>query len=373
MNNKSLMRFLILILAMCLAGTVCYFAGRDAGYGELRKKQEELQMLNRSSIERMDIVGDTVYVIGHKSPDSDTVCSAIAYANLLNELGYRAEARITESVSKETEYILKQAGAEVPEILDNAAGKDIFLVDHSEYMQAADGMVEAHIVGILDHHGVGSVITGHQVVYEARPIGATATIVWLDYQNYGVEINRTMAAVMLGAVLSDTDGLTGSTTTEADRKAVEVLAELAEISDVDGLFRKIHEAKLSYEGMSSLEILFSDYKEYEAYGITFGIGLVNAIDEESAVALCQRMKEAMPQACQKTSVDLLYASVGIRENGEKIDYIVPANELSKMIIEEAVGSYDEYDGTAFIYRKGMGRKTKFVPALTDYFASQPSQ
>ena len=81
MNNKSLMRFLILILAVCLAGTVCYFAGRDAGYGELRKKQEELQMLNRSSIERMDIEGDTVYVIGHKSPDSDTVCSAIPRYN----------------------------------------------------------------------------------------------------------------------------------------------------------------------------------------------------------------------------------------------------------------------------------------------------
>ena len=335
--------------------------------------QEELQMLNRAGIAKMDIWDSPVYVIGHRSPDSDTVCSAIAYAQLLTKLGYPAEARITEAVNRETAYILQEAGVEAPKVLEDAAGASIFLVDHSEYAQAAEGMKDAHIVGILDHHGVGSVTTGHQVVYEARPIGATATIVWLDYMNYGVEIDPTTAHLMLGAVLSDTDNLRGSTTTDADRRAVTTLADIAGVSDVQAFYLGLHAEKLSYEGMTAEEILFSDYKEYEASGVKFGIGLVNAIDEETAARLAREMKEALAANIGAGGTDLLYASVGMRENGQKIDYIVPADEASRQMIEDAFPNYDEYDGTAFIFRTGLGRKTKFVPGLTDYLAAHPHE
>ncbi len=335
--------------------------------------QEELQMLNRAGIENMDIWDSPVYVIGHRSPDSDTVCSAIAYARLLTELGYPAEARITAEVNRETAYILQDAGVEAPPVLEDAAGTSVFLVDHSEYAQAAEGMQDAHIVGILDHHGVGTVATGHQVVYEARPIGSTATIIWLDYMNYGVDIDPTTARLMLGAVLSDTDNLTGSTTTEADRRAVTVLADLAGVRDVGAYYYGLHAEKLSYEGMTGEEILFSDYKEYEASGVKFGIGLVNAIDEETAARLAGQMKEALAANIGAGGTDLLYASVGIRENGQKIDYIVPADERSRQMIEDAFPHYDEYDGTSFIFRTGLGRKTKFVPGLTDYLAAHPHE
>ena len=69
----------------------------------------------------------------------------------------------------------------------------------------------------------------------------------------------------------------------------------------------------------------------------------------------------------------MYASVGIRENGEKIDYIVPANELSDEIFKAAFPDYDEYNGTAYIFRKGLGRKTFFVPGLTDYLNAHPHE
>lgn len=365
-----------LLIVGCLACAVGYFAGRAAVQGKLLEEQEEreyLSSLNRQSVENMSVGEGTVYVIGHRSPDSDTVCSAIAYARLLTLLGHEAEPAITAPVSNETAFILREAGVETPPVLEDASGESIFLVDHSEYAQAAEGMVDAHIVGILDHHGVGSVTTGYQLVYEAKPIGATATIVWIDYLNYGFEIDKSTAYLLLGAVLSDTDGLTGSTTTEADRQAVARLAEIAGVGDVDALYRSIHLEQLSYEGMSDEEILFSDYKEYEASGVTFGIGLVNAIDEEAAQDLAARMKETLPDAFATRDVDLMYASVGIRENGEKIDYVVPCNERSKEMIEAAFPNYDEYDGTAFIFRSGLGRKTKFVPGLTDYLAAHPHE
>ena len=352
-NNVKIV--LAVLLAVCL-GIGGFFAGKTSGRNQALQEREQLYVLNRSSMAKLSVGDGPVYVIGHRSPDSDTVCSAVAYAKFLTLLGYNAEA-----------------GVDVPPVLEDASGQSIFLVDHSEYAQAVEGLADAHIVGVLDHHGVGSITTGHQVVYEAKPIGATATIVWLDYLNYGFELDKTTAYLLLGAVLSDTDGLTGSTVTEADQKAVPALAEIAGVKDIDALYKAIHAEKLSYEGMSSEEILFSDYKEYEASGVKFGIGLVNAIDEETAQELAERMKEVLPDCIGKHDVDLMYASVGIRENGEKIDRIIPGNDLSKEMIEAAFPDYDEYDGTSFVFRTGLGRKTKFVPGLTDYLAAHPHE
>ena len=380
--NKSLEKILLVFIALCLV-LVSYFAGKKSTEDLIREKdellieftdqQERLQMLNQSTIENMVVEDGVIYVIGHKSPDTDTVISAIAYARILNMLGHEAEAVITAEPNKETQYILKEAGVETPRILYDASGENIFLVDHSEYAQAVDGLVDAHVVGVLDHHGVGTLNTGNQVVYEARPMGATAAIVWMDYLNYGLEIDQTTAYLLLCAVLSDTDNLTASTTSLADREAVTALAEIAGVSEVDALFARLHEEKLSYEGMSGLDILFSDYKEYEASGVRFGIGAVNAIDEESAARLAEMMKEALAEGFKTRDVDLMYASVGIRENGKKTDYIVPCEGLSETVFKAAFPNYDEYDGTSYIFRTGLGRKSLFVPGLTDYLGAHPHE
>ena len=361
------------VLASLGLAAVAFFAGRSLGRAPLLKERETLQALNRASIEKLPSNGETIHVIGHRSPDSDTVCSAIAYARLLTKLGYNAEAKITASVNHESAYILREAGVEMPPVLESAAGESIFLVDHSEYAQAAEDMEDAHIIGILDHHGVGSVTTGHMIVYEARPIGATATIVWLDYLNYGIELDKSTAYLLLGAVLSDTSNLTASTVTEADKIAVTELAKLAEVKDVNALYAALHAELLSYEGMSDDEIFFSDYKEYEAYGIKFGIGIVNAIDIPTAEQLAERMKNALPDAFASREVELMYASIGMRENGEKIDYIVPCNEHSRQILADAFPDYDEFNGTAFIFKSGLGRKTKFVPGLTEFLGAYPHE
>lgn len=372
-KTKTVVAIVILLVAVCfLAGG--FFIGKSAGQKPLLAAQERLNSLNRASVEKLNVGDGPIYVIGHRSPDSDTVFCAIAYARLLSMLGYPAEAAVTEPVNRETAYILQTAGVDVPPVLESAAGENVFLVDHSEYGQAAEGMEDAHIVGILDHHGVGNVTTGHQVLYEAKPIGAAATIVWLDYLNCGLEIDKTTATLLLGAVLSDTTNLTGSSVTEADRQAVPDLAARAGITDVAAFYRALHAEALSYEGMSDEEILFSDYKEYEASGVTFGIGLLSVIDEDAARALAERMKAALPDGFETKQADLMYASVGIREDGVKIDYIVPANEHSREVFVAAFPNYDEFDGTSYIFRGGgLGRKSKFVPGLTDYLASYPHE
>ena len=372
-KQKTIVALVVLLAAVCcLAGG--FFIGRSVGQKPLSAAQEHLQMLNRAGLEKLNAGDGTIYVIGHRSPDSDTVCCAIACARMLTMLGYPAEAAVTEPVNRETAYILNAAGVDEPPVLESAAGENIFLVDHSELAQAAEGMEDAHIVGVLDHHGVGNVTTGHQVFYEARPIGAAATIVWLDYLNCGLEIDKPTATLLLGAVLSDTVNLTGSAVTEADRQAVPDLAGRAGITDVAAFYQAMHAEALSYEGMSDQEILFSDYKEYTASGVTFGIGLLTVIDEDAARAMAAKMKAALPDGFKTKQADLMYASIGIREGDIKIDYIVPANERSEEVFVAAFPNYDEFDGTAYIFRNGgLGRKSKFVPGMTDYLAAYPHE
>lgn len=374
MENKSNMsKIITAVIAVCLA-LGGYFVGKSTAEKEVQKERELLYTLNRSGIEQMILEGDgPIYVIGHRAPDTDTVCSAIVYARLLQQLGFDAKPAVTMKINNETSYILKLAGVEVPEILVDASGKNIFMVDHSEYLQAVDGIEDAHIVGVLDHHGVGTLTTPHQLVYETKPIGSTSTIIWLNYLNYGLEIDRETAYLMLGAILSDTKNLAGFPVTEADRQAVESLSKIAGVDDVNELYAQMKIELLSYEGMTDMEILYSDYKEYEGSGQKFGIGLVSAADEKSALDLVERMKAILPEAIETGDLDLLYVTVGVFTEDSQTEYVIPADEYSKQVFEDAFPDLGEFDGTAFVVHKGIGRKRVFVPGLTEYLAAHPHE
>ena len=123
----------------------------------------------RSDLEGLGEIDGKIYVFGHKKPDTDTVCCSIIYADLLNKLGYDAQAYILEPVNHETAFILKEAGVEVPPILDDASGKNVILVDHSDYAQSAPGLEDAKILSIIDHHSAGTVTTGNQLIFDSRP------------------------------------------------------------------------------------------------------------------------------------------------------------------------------------------------------------
>ena len=133
--------------------------------------------------------------------------------------------------------ILIAAGLETPKLLEDASGLNMVLVDHGEYTQSADGLKDAHIITIVDHHGDGAVTTGNPLIYDARPIGSAATITWLRYRSYGVEPDRQSTIMMMGAILSDTKNLQSGTTTFADREAVKVLSGIGGITDVDAFYQ----------------------------------------------------------------------------------------------------------------------------------------
>lgn len=170
---------LIIVLAVIIIGAGCFLAGGVTASSIYQAEQEINVMLNRSDLDGLGEITGTIYVTGHKSPDSDTVGSSIAYAYLLHELGYDAQPVVLGEINNESKYILNAAGLEMPEVLQNAAGCNMVLVDHSEYMQSVEGLQNANIISIIDHHADGSVTTAGQLIYDTRPLGATATVVWM--------------------------------------------------------------------------------------------------------------------------------------------------------------------------------------------------
>ena len=374
MKQKSRITAIICILILiAAAGVGGFFLGKNK---EAERFQEETNLniqLNRSDLKELEEIEGTIYVTGHKSPDSDTVGSSIAYAALLRALGYDAVPVVLGNVNHESAYILDAAGLETPELLEDAAGLNMILVDHSEYAQSAEGMKDAKIISIIDHHGDGTVMSANPLIYDARPVGSTATIVWLRYRNYGIQPDRQSAIMMLGAILSDTKNLQPNASTFADREAVKVLSELGGITDIDAFYQEMYKALLSYEGMTDEEIFFTDYKEYEIGSRKVSVGSINAYDEETAKDLAARMRKTMPLTKPSTGMDMSFAMISIQHDDISVTYLVPSDEAEEEVLKAAFGNEAVYDGTSWRIEPCISRKAAFIPAITDVLESYPKE
>ena len=372
-KKRNLWKWIALLFVIALVGGGGILIGRNVTASQYQSEQELNYRLNRSELDGLDEIEGTIYVTGHKSPDSDTVGSSIAYASLLRELGYDARPVVLEDINQETRYILETGGLETPMLLDDASGCNMVLVDHSEYSQAAEGLRDANVITIIDHHGAGSITTGNRLIYDARPLGSTATIIWIRYRNYGIEPDPKTAYAMVGSILSDTRNLQSNATTFADREALKALSLLAGISDTDALYQELYLASISYDGMTDEEIFFNDYKEYERGGKKFGIGCVNAYDEAGAGNLVERMTNVFSSDDAPNGMDMSFAEISIFHDGISVSYLVSSNEAAAEVLEAAFGNDAVYDGVSYRLEPGISRKQVLVPAITDILEAYPKE
>ncbi len=372
-KKRNTWKGIALVLMIIAAGLVGILIGQNARVSKYQAEQELNYRLNRSDLDGLGEIEGTIYVTGHKSPDSDTVGSSIAYAALLQRLGYDAHPVVLGDINRETKYLLETGGLETPMLLDDASGCNMVLVDHSEYLQSAEGLQDANVITIIDHHGAGSVTTGNQLIYDARPLGSTATIIWIRYRNYGIEPDQKTAYAMAGAILSDTKNLQSDATTFADREALKELSLLAGIKDTDALYQEMYQASISYIGMTDEEIFFDDYKEYEGGGKKFGIGCVNAYNEDAAKNLVERMTDVLSSGEVSNGMDMLFAQISIFHDDISVTYLVPSNKAAAEVLETAFGENAVYDGTSYRLEPGISRKQVLVPAITDILESYPKE
>jgi manganese-dependent inorganic pyrophosphatase len=171
------------------------------------------------------------YVVGHKSPDTDTVCSAIAYSLLLKKQKINAVPAVFGDLNAETKYALDLFKVKDLLKLKSIKNKKVILVDHNEPSQSPDGIEEAKVAEIIDHHKIGF-SSSEPITFIAKPYGSTATIVAEKMINENFKITKQIAGLLLCAILSDTVVFKSTTTTKTDIKIAKDLAKIAEVENI---------------------------------------------------------------------------------------------------------------------------------------------
>ena len=171
-----------------------------------------------------------ILVFGHKNPDTDTICSAIAMEDMQRKMGVEAEAVRLGEINKETKYALDYFNTDAPKLIERVEeGQEVILVDHNEFQQSADGIEKAKILRVVDHHKISDFKTSEPLYYTAMPVGCTATIIYGMYKEENIEVEPKIAGLLLSAIISDTLLFKSPTCTEKDVEAANKLAEIANV------------------------------------------------------------------------------------------------------------------------------------------------
>ena len=220
----------------------------------------------------------STYIFGHTSPDSDSIVGAISLSYLKNKLGEDCVPTRQGEISAETEFILNKFGGTTPELKTSVAGEKVYLIDFSDKAQAPKDIMEATILGIVDHHKLGDITTDTPLECWIRPIGCSNTVVYEMFKSHNVEVPKDIAGMMMMAILSDTVIFKSPTCTKVDTKAVKELAAIAGVEDYKALAMEMFIVKSATEGASARELNTRDYKAFEMNGAKVGVNQLEMID-----------------------------------------------------------------------------------------------
>jgi len=306
-----------------------------------------------------------VLVFGHKNPDTDSICSAIACAELKRALGVDAEAVRLGEVNGETRYALNAFGQEAPRLVQDVSAEaaEVILVDHNERQQSADGVDKVRIREVIDHPRIANFETKEPLYYRAEPVGCTATILLKLFKENNVPVRKETAGLLLSAIISDSLLFKSPTCTDEDVAAAKELAAIAGV-DIESYGLDMLKAGTDLAGKTVAELLSLDAKEFTMGQARVEIAQVNTVDVNDVLARKAEIEDAIGKIVAEKGLDLfLFVITDILNS----DSVALAVGRAAGVVERACGVKLE-DGKAFL--KGVvSRKSQIVPVLTETFTA----
>lgn len=302
-------------------------------------------------------------VFGHKNPDTDTICSAIAYAELKKAQGEDFEAVRLGEMNSETAFVLDYFKAETPRLVQSVAkeASTVSLVDHNEKQQSADDIADVTILEVIDHHRIANFETADPLYYRAEPVGCTATILYKIFQEKGIAIYKTTAGLMLSAIISDTLLYQSPTCTPEDKEIAEKLGAIAGVETATyGLAMLKAGADVTTK---TVDELLLDAKEFDMAGSKLEIAQINVVDEQDVLVRQAEVEALMTQRIVEKGLDLyLFVVTNILTNnsvgialGSKIDKVEAAYGIT-------------FTNNLAPLTGVVSRKKQVVPILTEVFS-----
>ncbi len=307
---------------------------------------------------------EKILIFGHQNPDTDTICSAIAYADLKNKLGFNAEPVRLGQVNGETQYALDYFKQESPRLVETAANEvnGVILVDHNERQQSIKDIEDVQVLEVIDHHRIANFETAEPLYYRAEPVGCTATILNKMYKENNVKIEKEIAGLMLSAIISDSLLFKSPTCTEQDIAAAKELAEIAGV-DAEEYGLNMLKAGADLSKKTVEELISLDAKEFTLGSKKVEIAQVNTVDIEDVKKRQPELEAALSKVIAEKNLDLFLLMItDILENDSLA--LAIGDQASK--VEKAFNVTLE-NNTALL--KGVvSRKKQVVPVLTDAIA-----
>ena len=253
---------------------------------------------------------EQIYIFGHKNPDTDSICSSIVKEKLNRKLGYeRCFAKRLGNVNKETQYVLNYLGIEAPELIEKVEeGQEVILIDHNEFNQSVEGIEKAKILGVIDHHRISNFETKEPLYYTARPYGCTSTILYKEYKQRGLEIDKEEAILMASCIISDTLLLKSPTTTNHDIRALDELEKIAGI-DIKQYGLEMLKAGTDLDDFTAEQLVNLDAKSLSKDDKKYVIAQVNTVSIEDVLKRQDELEKAINDEIGKNNLDLFVLAI----------------------------------------------------------------
>lgn len=302
---------------------------------------------------------EEILVFGHKSPDTDTVTSALVMAEFERKLGNNARACVLGKLNKETEYVFNYLGIEKPEIMEKVEDEQkIILVDHNEAKQSVDNRENANILKVIDHHTMDFEVS-HPIYYRAEPVGCTATILYKMYKENNLDIDKTLATLMISAIISDTLLFKSPTCTDEDITAANKLNEIAGL-DLESYGLSMLKAGTDLSDYSAEELIALDAKEFTIGDVKTVVAQVNTASIEETLKRKDEIENAIKSQIESKGLNLFMFVITdiINSNSETIAIGDRAD-----LVEKSYNVKLE-DNRAFLPGV-VSRKKQIIPVLTE--------
>lgn len=242
--------------------------------------------------------------------------------------------------------------------LMNMRRKQLILVDHNERAQAPDGIDNAEILEIIDHHRIGSLETMAPVFFRNQPLGCTATIIYQFYREAGIEIEPKIAGLLLAAIVSDTLMYRSPTCTAIDRAAAEDLAAIAGI-DVKDFAKQMFNAGSDLKTKTPEEIFYQDFKKFNIDETEFGVGQISSMNEEELENLKKKLLPYMEKVAAETELSMIFFMLtNILEESTELIY---CGKNAKQLVAD--GFYTKAGENATVLPGVVSRKKQLIPAF----------
>ena len=241
-----------------------------------------------------------------------------------------------------------------------ASKKKVILVDHNERSQAVDGIEEAEIIEIIDHHRLGDIETVSPITFRNQPVGCPATIINQMYEENEIEVPREIAGLLCGAIISDTLLFRSPTCTPLDERTAKKLAKISDI-DLEQMAQEMFNAGSNLKGKSAEDICFQDFKQFTVNDTIFGVGQITSMSKEELAAIRDMMTEHLPKVLEAHNLNMIYFMLTdiLAESTELLCVGTGARGI-------ALSAFDLPDNAKSLILKGVvSRKKQLIPVLVE--------